>query len=192
MVVVLALAGEEIPPPSWFYTLSENQESMSHSDAARLYKDFQKLPVDKKIDGDIPQPTTLDALGPIRHIVYISQKWHEDEGRTGKGNQWMRYIHDFKKNPPLFCNDPKTKHYHIIGKCLVKPEGIMDWPRANAGNKGGKAAYDIPKSLTFLGYLQEIVYEAIEDGDDYKVEFSKNKALCANPSGLKLFIASLK
>ena len=165
---------------------------MSHSDAARLYKDFQKLPVDKEIDGDIPQPTTLEALGPMRHIVYISQKWHTEEGRTGKKDQWMRYIHDFKKNPPLFCYDPTHRHYHIIGKVRVRPEGIVDWPGANAGNKGGKASYDIPKTLSFLGYLQEIVYEAIEDGDEYKVEFDRNKALCANPSGLKLFIARLK
>lgn len=165
---------------------------MSHSDAARLYRDFQKLPVDGEVDGDIPQPTTLDALGPIRHLVYISQKWHEDEGRTGKGSQWLRYIHDFKKNPPLLCFDPKAKHYHIIGKVLVKPEGVMDWPGTNAGNKGGKASYEIPKQLTFLGFLDEIVYEAIEDGDDYKVEFDKKKALCANPSGLKLYIAKMK
>jgi len=165
---------------------------MSHSDAARLYKDFQKLPVDKEIDGDIPQPTTLDALGPIRSLVYISEKWRETEGRTGKHNQWLRFVHDWKKNRPLFCYDPAAKHYHIIGKVRVKPEGIVDWPGANAGNKGGKASYDIPRQLTFLGFLDEVVYEAIEDGDDYKVEFGKNKALCANASGLKLFIAKLK
>lgn len=159
--------------------------------AAKLYKDFQKLPVDKKVDGNIPQPSKLNALGPVRHVVYISQKWHEDEGRTGKGNQWLRYIHDWKKNPPLLCYDPKARHYHIIGKSLVKPEGITDYTGANAGNRGGKASYDIPKELTFLGYLDEIVYESMEDGEDYKVEFDKNKALCANPSGLKLFIASL-
>jgi len=165
---------------------------MSHSDAARLYSEFQKLPVDKTVDGDIPQPTTLDALGPIRSLVYISEKWHPEEERTGKKNQWLRFVHDWKKNPPLLCNDPRGRHYHIIGKVLVRPEGIMDWPGANAGNKGHKTSYDIPKKLTFLGFLDQIIYESIQDDEDYKVEFSKNKALCANPSGLKLFIASLK
>jgi hypothetical protein len=164
---------------------------MTHSDAARLYEGFQDLPVDKIVDGDIPQPKKLNALGPIRHIVYISEKWKVKEKRSGR-QTWLRYIHDFKRNRPLFCIDPTNDWYHIIGKCLVKPEGIMDWPGANAGNKGGTASYDIPKSLTFLGYLQEVVYEAIEDGDDYKVEFSKNKALCSNSSGLRLYIASLK
>lgn len=175
-----------------FIVTPANQESMSHSDAARLYKNFQKLPVDKEIDGDIPQPTKLEALGPLKHIVYISQKWHKNEGRTGKRDQWLRYIHDWKRNPPLLCYDSTKRHYHIIGKCLVKPEGIVDWPGANAGNKGHKTSYDIPKQLTFLGYLDEIVYESLEDDDDYKVQFDKNKALCANSSGLKLFIAKLK
>lgn len=164
---------------------------MTHK-AARLYEDFTDLPADEDIDGDIPQPSTLNALGPMRHIVYVSNKWHTKEGRSGTKQEWMRYIHDWKKNPPLFCYDPKTKSYHIVGKVRVKPEGIVDWPGANAGNKGGKASYDIPKTLTFLGYLEEIVYEAIDDGDDYKVEFDRKKALCANSSGLKLYIAKVR
>ena len=164
---------------------------MSHSDAARLYRQFQDLPVDREIDGNIPQPTTLDALGPIRSLVYISQKWKDREKRSGR-QAWLRYVHDFSKNPPLLAYDTSHRWYHIVGKVRVKPEGIVDWPGANAGNKGGKANYDIPKKLTFLGFLDQIIYEAIEDGDDYKVEFSKNKALCANPSGLKLYIAGLR
>jgi len=165
---------------------------MSHKAATRLYEDFTDLPADENIDGDIPQPTTLDALGPIKHIVYISNKWNVRERRTGKSNEWLRYVHDFSKNRPLFCYDPKARHYHIVGKVRVRPEGVVDWPGANAGNKGGKANYEIPTTLTFLGYLEEVVYEAIEDGDDYKVEFDRKKALCANPSGLRLYIAKLK
>lgn len=164
---------------------------MSHSDAARLYKDFQKLPTDKTVDGEIPQPKKLDALGPIRHIVYISEKWREQENRSGR-QAWLRYIHDFSKNRPLFCIDPAHEHYHIIGKVLVKPEGITDYKGSNAGNRGGKASYDIPSHLTFLGFLDEVVYESMEDGEDYKIEFGKNSALCSNPSGLKLYIAALK
>jgi hypothetical protein len=158
--------------------------------AAKLYKDFQDLPVDKTVNGNIPQPSKLNALGPVRHIVYISQKWAPREGRSGK-QAWLRYIHDFKVNPPLLCNDPAHRHYHIIGKVSVRPEGICDYKGSGPGNKGSKTNYEIPAHLTFLGYLDEVVYTSIEDDEDYKVEFGKNKALCSNPSGLKLFIASL-
>lgn len=165
---------------------------MSHSAAVKLYKDFTEMDFDGDIDGDIPQPTQLDALGPITHVVYVSNKWHQREGRTGESNEFIRYIHDFQKNRPLLCYDPKAKHHHIIGKVLVKPEGITDYRGKGPGNSGGKASYSIPKTLTFLGILEELQYESLEDDDEYKVEFPKTTALCSNPSGLKLFIAKMR
>jgi hypothetical protein len=163
---------------------------MSHSSAVRLYEEFTELDFDKEIDGEIPQPKELEALGPIVHLVYVSNKWHEREGRTGKKNEHIRYIHDFKKNPPMFCWDKKHKWYHILGKVHVKPEGVTDFGGKNAGNKGHSLEYSIPKALAFLGILQEVQYED-DEGDEYKVEFDKTHALCANPSGLKLYIAKM-
>jgi hypothetical protein len=165
---------------------------MSHSAAVKLYEEFTELDFDGTIDGDIPQPNELERLGDMTHIVYVSNKWHKREGRTGGGDEFIRYIHDFKKNPPMLCYDPKAKHYHILGKVMVRPEGITDFKGKASGNGGGKANYSIPKTLTFLGILEEIQYEDDEEEDEYKVEFPKTAALCANPSGMKLYIAKMK
>lgn len=165
---------------------------MSHSAAVKLYEDFTELDFDGTIDGDIPQPEKLEALGDMTHIVYVSNKWHEREGRTGRSNEFIRYIHDFKKNRPMLAFDPRGKHYHIIGKVLVKPEGITDFKGKGPGNSMSKTNYSIPKTLTFLGILEEVQYESYEDEEEYKVEYPKTTALCSNPSGLKLYIAKMK
>lgn len=158
------------------------------SDAARLYESFTELPADERVMSEIPMPKELERLGEIVHVIYISNKWHEREGRSGE-DAWMRYIHDWKANPPILCQDPENEHFHILGKCVVKDTGINDW-RGKAPSIGGRPSYDIPKELTFLGYLEEIVYEDDEDGQDYKIEFDKQTtALCSNASGLRLFIA---
>jgi len=182
---------EETLPPQAFIILAVEYLLMSHAAAVKLYEDFTELDFDGAVDGDIPQPKTLDALGEIMHVVYVSNKWHKREGRTGESNEFIRYIHDFKKHRPMLCHDSKTKHYHIIGKVGVKPEGITDFKGKNSGNTGTKANYSIPKTLTFLGILEEIQYESFEDEEEYKVEFPRTAALCANPSGMKLFIAKM-
>lgn len=161
---------------------------MSHSEAAKLYQEFTELPADGTFDGEIPQPKSLDLLGPVAHLVYVSNKWHEREARTGTKEEYIRYIHDFKRNKPLLCYDDATKSYHIIGKVLVASEGIKDWS-GKAPHTRGHIEYHIPKTLTFLGYLEEIVYTSEEDSEDYKVEFSRKSVLCSNTGGVKLYIA---
>ena len=159
----------------------------------KLYKGFTELPFDEIIPGEIPQPRKLEALGPIKHVVYISNKWIDSEGRRGSKREWMRYLHDWKHNPPTLCFDKINQAHHIIGKVLVAPEGIKDYRGKGAGNKtDGHTKYDIPKQMTFLGYLDEIVYESVEDDQEYKIEYKDGTALCANPTGLKLFIARMK
>lgn len=161
---------------------------MTQAQAAKLYSDFSELPADREFAADIPQPKQLHALGSVVHVVYLSEKWKEREGRTGKGT-WVKFIHDFKTNPPLLCEDRASKSYHLLGKVSVKPEGITDWRGKQINQR--KPNYSIPKSLSFLGYLVEIVYTNIEDMEDYKIEFSKKSILCSGPSGLSLFIAKL-
>jgi hypothetical protein len=165
---------------------------VSKAQAAKLYSDFSELPADIEFDGTIPQPTTLDALGKIVHIVYVSEKWHEREARTKTKNQFLRYIHAFEKSAPTLCYDSKNDFYHIIGKVAVKPEGIMDYRGKSPGNKGNNANYSIPKEMTYLGGLEEISYESLDDGQDYRIDFDKKCVLCSNPRGDQLYIAKLK
>jgi hypothetical protein len=72
----------------------------------------------------------------------------------------------------------------------VKAEGITDWKGKQINQR--KPNYSIPKALTFLGYLVEIVYTDIESQEDYKIEFGKKSILCSGPSGLSLYIAKIR
>ena len=162
---------------------------MTSPAAAKLYESFTELPADKEFAADIPQPKQLHALGSVVHVVYLSEKWKEREGRTGKGT-WVKFIHDWKTNPPLLCIDKTNEYYHLLGKVNVKPEGITDWKGKQINQR--KPNYSIPKDLTFLGFLVEIVYTNIEDLEDYKLEFGKKSILCSGPSGLSLYIAKVR
>jgi len=163
---------------------------MTQARASALYEDFTDLPVDREFAADIPQPKTVHALGPVVHIVYLSEKWREREGRSGKKDQWVKFVHDFQRNRPLLVIDKAHDHYHLIGKVHVKPEGITDWGGKQINQR--KPNYVIPKNLAFLGYLVEVVYTNLEDMEDYKLEFNKKSLLCSGPSGLSLYIAKLK
>lgn len=165
---------------------------MSKAQAAKLYEDFTEAPADIEFEGNIPQPKSLNALGKIVHVVYVSDKWYEREGRADKKSRYIRYIHAFEKANPLLCHDQSNDFYHLIGKVDVRPEGIMDYRGKRPGNTGNNANYTVPKDLTFLGELEEITYESPEDGEDYRIDFDKNYALCSNPRGDMLFIAKLK
>jgi hypothetical protein len=165
---------------------------MSRSQAGKLYTDFTEFPAEIEFSGDIPQPTTLNALGPIVHVVYISDKWAEREARMSKKDRFIRYIHAFEKSAPTLCYDSKNDFYHIVGKVAVKPEGIMDYRGKSPGNKGNNANYSIPKEMTYLGGLEEISYESLDDGQDYRIDFDKKCVLCSNPRGDQLYIAKLK
>jgi len=165
---------------------------MSKSQAGELYTNFSEFPADAEFDGDIPQPTTLNALGPIVHIVYVSDKWAEREGRMNKKNRFIRYIHAWEKAPPMVCLDPANDFYHLIGKVDVRPEGITDYRGKKPGNSGAKSNYNIPKEMAYLGGIEEITYESLEDGEEYRIDFDKKCVLCSNPRGDQLYICKLK
>jgi hypothetical protein len=163
---------------------------MTQTQASKLYENFSDLPADEKFDADIPQPKQLHALGSVIHVVYLSNKWHTREGRTGKKDEFIKYVHDWKTNAPLLCLDKANDYYHLLGKVSVKAEGITDWKGKQINQR--KPNYSIPKDLTFLGYLVEIVYTDIESQEDYKIEFGKKSILCSGPSGLSLYIAKIR
>jgi hypothetical protein len=165
---------------------------MTKDQAAKLFTTFTEFPADTEFDGDIPQPEQLNALGPIVHIVYVSDKWAEREGRMSKKDRFIRYIHSWEKARPLVCHDKKNDYYHLIGKVDVRPEGITDFRGQKPGNSGRNANYSIPANLAYLGGLEEITYESLADGMEYRIDFDKKCVLCSNPRGDQLFIARLK
>jgi hypothetical protein len=170
----------------------DNLLDMSKSQAEKLYTEFTDAPVDAEFEGTIPQPTTLTALGPVIHIVYVSDKWHEREGRTNKKNRFIRYIHTWEKARPMMCIDEKNDFYHLVGKVDVRPEGITDYRGERPGNKGNNANYNIPADLAYLGGIEEITYESLEDGQEYRIDFEKKVVLCSNSRGDQLYLAKLK
>jgi len=62
-------------------------------------------------------PKELIALGDLREIVYLSDKWD---------NKKRAYVHKFKKPyPKLLTNQGGDQLYILGGKYKVKSEGIV-------------------------------------------------------------------